>query len=120
MQVIVKQSYNHYNRSLGMFIKNKDHYDRVCKEGGWVSYEQAQTMAEEGRKQKIKDYKISEESESIIKYAKNIADKKGKLKLGDVAINKLIEKKAIGRQVPSYMELPSHYNNKGGFYASNV
>lgn len=114
MQIIVKQSYNHYNRSLGMQIKNKDHYDRVCKEGGWVSYEQAQTMAEDGRKKKIKEYKISKESEELIKYSKSIADKKGNVKLSDKAINKLIEKKAIGKKVPSYMELPQHYS-KGGF-----
>lgn len=110
----MKQSYSHYNRSIGMQIKNKDHYDRVCKEGGWVSYEQAQAMAEEGRKAKIKPYKISEESKELIQYSKNISDKKGNIKLSDRAIDKLVEKKAIGRQIPSYMKLPSHYA-KGGF-----
>ena len=114
MQIIMKQSYSHYNRSIGMQIKNKDHYDRVCKEGGWVSYEQAQAMAEEGRKAKIKPYKISEESKSIIEHAKNIADKKGHVKLSDRAIDKLIEKKVIGKIIPEYMKLPSAYN-KGGF-----
>lgn len=114
MQIVVKQSYNHYNRSLGMQIRSKDHYDRVCKEGGWVSYEQAQAMAEEGRKKKIKPYEVSKESKELIQYANSIKDKKGNLKLGDVAINKLIEKKAIGKTIPSYMELPSVYN-KGAF-----
>ncbi len=115
MQIIVKQSYNHYNRSLGMQIKNKEHYDRVCKEGGWVSYEQAQEMAEKGRAEKIKPYKISRESEEIIKYAEQIKDKKGNVKLGDRAIKALIDKKAIGKAIPDYMKLPSAYDSKGGF-----
>ncbi len=115
MQIIVKQSYSHYNRSLGMQIKSKDHYDRVCKEGNWVPYEQAQEIAERSRKEKIKPYKISKESEELIKYAKDIKDKKGNLKLSDKAIDKLVERKAIGKQVPSYMQLPSTYQNKGGF-----
>jgi hypothetical protein len=118
MEVIVKQSYSHYNRSLGMQIKNKDHYDRVCKEGNWVSYEQAQEIASKARQEKIKPYKISEESMSIIQHANNSKKKDGTIKLSDRAIDKLIERKAIGRHIPSYMELPTHYN-KGGFYAPN-
>ena len=117
MQIIVKQSYAHYNRSLGMQIKSKEHYDRVCKEGNWVSFEQAQELAEKGRAERIKPYKVSKESQEIIKYAHQIKDKKGNLKLGDVAINKLIEKKAIGKAIPEYMKLPSAYQPKGGFTA---
>lgn len=98
-----------------MKINSKAHYDRVCKERGMVSMEQAQEMAEKGKAAKIKDYKISKESEEIIKYANQIKDKKGNLKLGDVAINKLIEKKAIGKVVPEHMKLPSAYAGKGGF-----
>ncbi len=115
MQIIVKQNYNHYNRTLGMQIRNKEHYDRVCKEKEMVSLEEAHELAEKGRKDKIKDYKISKESEEIIKYANQIKDKKGNLKLGDVAINKLIEKNAIGKVIPEYMKLPSAYQPKGGF-----
>lgn len=115
MQIIVKQSYNHYNTSLGMQIRNKDHYDRVCKEQGMVSYEKAAELAEQGKKARIKNYKISRESEDLIKYANSIKDKKGNLKLGDVAISKLIEKKAIGKKIPDYMKLPAAYSGKGGF-----
>lgn len=116
MQIIVKQSYNHYNTILGMNIKNKDHYDRVCKEQGMVSYEQAHELAEKGRKERIKGYKISKESEDIIKYANQIKDKKGNLKLSGKAIDILINKKAIGKSIPDYMKLPAAYSNKGGFY----
>lgn len=115
MQIIVKQSYKHYNRTLGMQIHSKDHYDRVCKEGGWVSDEEAHEIAEKGRSNKIKDYKISKESEDLIKYAHQIKDSKGNLKLGERAINKLIDKKAICKKIPDYMKLPSAYQPKGGF-----
>lgn len=113
MQIIVK-NYSHYNRSLGIHIKDKDHYDRVCKEGNWVSDEQAKEIAEKARKEKIKPYKISEESKSIIEHAKNSKKKNGDIKLSDTAINKLIEKKAINKYIPDYMKLPSAYT-KGGF-----
>lgn len=115
MQIIVKQSYAHYNTSLGMNIRNKDHYDRVCKERGMVSYEKAAELAEHGKKSKIKDYKISRESEDLIRYANGIKDSKGNLKLGDVAIKALIDKKAIGKKIPDYMKLPAAYSKKGGF-----
>ena len=115
MQIIVKQSYAHYNRSLGMQIKNKDHYDRVCKEGGYVSDEQAKEMAEAGRKSKIKDYKLSDVSKAIIEHAKNSKTADGKIKLSDRAIDKLIEKKVIGKKIPDYMNLPSAYAKSGGF-----
>lgn len=114
MQIIVR-NYSHYNRTLGMQITSKDHYDRVCKEGNWVSDEQAAEIAEKSRKNKIKPYKISEESKAIIEHANNIKSKDGKVKLSDKAINALISKKAIGKVVPQYMKLPSAYANKGGF-----
>lgn len=115
MQIIVKQSYSHYNRSLGMQIKSKDHYDRVCKEGGWVSYEKAEEMAAQGKKDKIKDYKVSDESLAIINSARQRADKKGNVKLADSAVDALIKRKAIGRKIPDYMQLPAAYTKKGGF-----
>lgn len=114
MQVIVKQSYAHYNRSLGIFIKNKDHYDRVCKEGNWVSDEQAHEIADKARKEKIKPYKISKDSLDIIRAAKNSMKSNGNIKLPEAAIDRLIERRIIGKVIPDYMKLPSAYN-KGGF-----
>lgn len=115
MQVIVKQSYAHYNRTLGMNIRSKDHYDRVCKERGMVSLEQAHELAEKGKKENIKDYKVSDQSIAIINAARQTADKKGNIKLGDRAIDALLSKKAIGKKIPSYMQLPAAYTGKGGF-----
>lgn len=114
MQIIIKK-YDHYNRTLGMQITSKEHYDRVCKEGNWVSDEQAKEIADKARKEKIRDYKISDESKAIIEHAKNVKDSKGNVKLSDRAIEKLIEKKAINKKIPDYMKLPSHYTKNGGF-----
>jgi hypothetical protein len=113
MQVIVK-NYCHYNRTLGIQINSKAHYERVCQERGMVSFEEAQELAEKGREARTKNYKVSDESLAIIQQAKGTKDSKGNIKLSDRAIDKLIEKKAIGRKIPSYMELPAHYD-KGGF-----
>lgn len=119
MQIIVKQSYNHINSSFpkwdtpkGVYVKNRDHYDRLMKENGMVSFEQAEYLASQ---KKPKEYKASQESLDIIKSAKQIADRKGNVKLGDKAIKALIDKKAIGKKIPSYMQLPSAYQNKGGY-----
>lgn len=119
VNIIVKQSYNHINSSFrnwdtptGVLVKNKDHYDRLMKEQGMVSFEQAEEMASQ---KKPKDYKVSKESLEIIKSVKQSADSKGNVKLGDRAIKALIDKKAIGKKIPSYMQLPKSYQNKGGF-----
>lgn len=122
MEIIVKQSYAHINRSLsgwdtpqGRIVKNRDHYDRLCKEQGMVSFEKAEEMANASRKSKIKPYEISKDALDIIKCAKNSADSKGNVKLGGKMVQAMIDKKIIGKKVPDYMKLPAHYNGKGGF-----
>lgn len=119
VNIIVKQSYNHINSSFpkwdtptGVRVKNRDHYDRLMKENGMVSFERAEELA---ATKKAKDYKISDDSLAIIKSVKQSADSKGNVKLGDRAIKALIDKKAIGKKIPDYMKLPSAYANKGGF-----
>lgn len=126
VNIIVKQSYNHINSSLpgwdtpkGRYVKNKDHYDRLCKESGMVSFEQAQEIADKARSTKIKDYKPSKEALEIIKAAKNSSDKNGNVKLSDRTIEAMIKKKAIGQKIPDYMKLPELNKEKGGFYSDN-
>lgn len=116
---IIIKNYSHINRSLpnwdcptGRIVKNKDHYDRLCKENGMVSYEQAEELA---ASKKCKEYKISDKSLAIINSAKQCADKKGNVKLSSRTIDALIQKKAIGKVIPSYMKLPAAYSNVGGF-----
>lgn len=117
MQIIIKK-WEHVNRSFsnwdtpnGVHVKSKDHYDRLMKESGAISYEKAQELV---KNKKMKEYKISDESLEIIKSAKSHADKNGNVKLSDSAIKALIDRKAIGRKIPSYMKLPSKYTGQGG------
>lgn len=120
MQIIVKQSFNHINSSFknwdtptGVKVKNKDHYDRLMKEQGMVSFDKAQEIADKSRKDKLKDYKISKDSMDLIQSIKQGADKKGNVKLGDRAIKALIDKKAIGKKIPDYIKIPN--TNNSGF-----
>lgn len=119
MHIIVK-NYAHHNTSFknwdtpkGVWVKSKDHYDRLMKEQGMVSYEKAQEIADKSRKSKIKDYKVSKETMAIIEHAKNSKDKHGNVKLSDRAIDILVKKKIIGKKIPDYMKLPACYDKKG-------
>lgn len=118
VQIIVK-NYEHYNKSFGnwdtphgVHVKNKDHYDRLMKEGNYVTHEEGQ---EQNKGMGEKPYTLSKKGWEIIKAAKNSKDKKGNVKLSDRTIDAM---KSIGvgmQKVPSYMQLPSAYSGKGGF-----
>ena len=117
---IIVKNYAHINKSFkgwdtpqGKIIRSKEHYERTMAEQGMVSFEQAEEIAEKARQTRIKPYKVSEKSLAIINAAKQSADRKGNVKLSDRTIDALIQKKAIGKKVPSHMNLPSHY--QGGF-----
>lgn len=114
MPNIIIKNYEHINKSFGNWdtpngkhVRNKDHYDRLMKEGGFISYEQS---LEINKNSKLKDYTLSKKGWDIIKSAKNSKDKKGKVNLSDRTIDAMIEMGAIKKQkVPSYMQLPSAY-----------
>lgn len=113
MPAIIIKNYAHINRSMpgwdtpnGRIVKSKDHYDRLMKENDMVSYEAMQQKADS---KKLKDYKISKESEDLIRYAKQIKGKNGKVNLSEKAVNMLVKKGAIGQKIPAHMKLPSHY-----------
>ena len=98
MNIIVK-NYEHLNRSLpnwntpkGVYVKNKDHYDRLMKESGMVSYEKMQDQASQ---KKTKDYSMSKEGLEIIKTVKNSADRRGNVKLSDRTIDAMVKKGII-------------------------
>lgn len=116
MQVIVK-NYEHFNRSLpnwdtpkGVYVRSKAHYERLCQEANMVPASQTKTVTR-------KEYSLSKEAQSIIASAQIRADGKGRVQLSDRTIAAMIKKRAIGKKIPSYMQLPSVYT-KGGFYAS--
>ena len=115
MQIIVK-NYAHINSSLpnwdtprGVLVKNKDHYDRLCKESGMTPYE------ENIGTRKLKDYVVSEKGKEIIRQAKNSVDRKGNVKLSDRTIDAMKEIGAVHKKLPDYIKIPNQPDN-GGFY----
>lgn len=111
MEVIVKK-YEHFNRSLDVHVKNKDHYDRLMKEGGYVSYEKAQQMSS-GKKDK--PYALSKNGWDIIKAAKSTKDKNGNVKLSDKTIDAMIKIGAMPKKTTDKINISSLSTNKGGF-----
>lgn len=121
MTTIIVKNYEHVNRSLpnwdtpnGRYIKNKDHYDRVMKESGMVSYETMQQRAESNSKKESK-YVPSDRAVGILRHARERADKKGNVKLDSRAVEALREMKALKPKLPNYIKVPR--GNKGGFDA---
>lgn len=113
MPNIIIKNYEHVNRSFahwdtvgGVHVKNKDHYDRLMKEQDMVSYE---TMQQQAEGKKLKEYNLSAKARAIIEAAKASKDKKGRVKLSDRTIDAMKETGAIGKEIPSYMQLPKHY-----------
>jgi hypothetical protein len=90
-QIVIKK-YDGYNDALDMHIKSKAHLDRVVKERGLVTFEEGQRIAAKARNENRKQYKLGNDAKDIIEHAKNSADRKGKIKLSDRAIDKMIEK----------------------------
>lgn len=111
MQIIVKK-YEHFNRALDTHVRSKDHYDKLMKQGNYISYEENQ---ERTKNNGNKNYILSEKGWDIIKSAKNSKDSKGRVKLSDRTIDAMKEIGAIDKKVPEYMKLPSAYTGKGGF-----
>ena len=109
--IIIRQSYYHYNSALGCEVKGKDHYDRLMKERGYVSQEENDQRVNNS---KDKALELSKNGWDIIKAAKNRADSKGRVKLDGRLGEEMVRIKAIGKEIPSYMQLPTSYD-KGGF-----
>jgi hypothetical protein len=105
--------YRGYNRALGTFVKNKEHFIHLMDKGGYVPFEMGERMAEEQRKHTKTDYKdISDKTKRVIADLRMTADKKGRLSSIE-GTKKACEEVGIS----FYHRLPSHYENVkvGGF-----
>lgn len=111
MQIIVKD-YSHFNRAMGKYIKSKDHYDYEMKAGGYVDYDKANEMADKYNKESKKAYVLSDKAKAIINAAKNGADRKGRVKLGDRTIKAMKEIGAL-KDIPE--SAPKAFHAKGGY-----
>jgi hypothetical protein len=114
---IIVKNYAHFNTALpnwntpkGVYVKSKDHYDRLCKESGMVSYDKAKQQASKPTR---KEYVLSGSAKEIIEAAKRSKDKKGNVKLSDRTIDAMVKLGAINKKIPSHVNIPS--KTKGGF-----
>jgi hypothetical protein len=84
--------YRGYNRALGCFVENKEHFLKLMEQGKMVPLDIACELADEyDRKHPRKEYSLSPKAREIINAIKLTADKKGNIRLGSVAIRALRE-----------------------------
>jgi hypothetical protein len=123
MEIIVKQSYSHINRSIGNWdtpygrrVKNEAHYRRLCKEQGLITFEEAKERAKNN--EKGKEYKLSKEAKEIIKESKKFSDKKGGFRHQDCPklVDKMVKVGIVKKKDAFAKYLPAHYQPKGGFH----
>ena len=78
--LIKVKNYEHFNRAMGKHISSKKQYEQEMAKGGFIPFVEAKKIPH-------KDYKeLGSEAQGLLRYAKQIKDRKGKLKLGGRAI----------------------------------
>jgi len=87
-----------FNHAFGCFVESKAHYKKLMKERGLVPFEEADRLAEEfdTNNRRQSSYELSPKAQDIIRSVRATADKNGNIKLGNRAINALMEIGAIG------------------------
>lgn len=108
----VSKAFGNWDTPQGRVVKNKDHYDRLMKENNMITFEESQQRE---KNQKLKPYVVSKKALDIIHSAKNSKDSKGRVKLSDRTIDAMKEIGAIGKKIPSYMNVPKMKSDMGGF-----
>lgn len=103
--------YQGYNKAMGKYIYNKSHYEEEMKNGGYVSYDEAQEIVAAKKAQK-KQYTTSKTAHEILEACKSSTDKKGNVRMPDRAVDAL---KDMGMKFDR--SLPEKYRNieQGGF-----
>lgn len=115
MEIIVKK-YEHYNRSLGKYIGSKREYFTELDRGGYVTQEEGDRLAQIAREKSHKPYKPSEKLISLLQSAQNSKDKRGNIRYSDRLVDGM---KEVGVQTNFQDKLPKHYQEQGGFSASD-
>ena len=83
----------HYNESMGCQIYGKEHYKQEMKRRRMVPSDVAEMLSDNWNKEhQRKEYgELSEEAREIVQAIKYTADKDGNIRLGDRAINRMVE-----------------------------
>lgn len=89
--------FKHFNSSMGVYIYSKEHYIHELKKRGLVPFQEVERLAEEwDKKNPPKKYDdLSPKASEIIRSLKLTADKDGNIRLGNRAIQALIDIGAI-------------------------
>lgn len=115
MPNIIIKNYEHFNRAMGKQITSRAHYEKEMIKGGFVSFEKAEQMAEQARAKQQKKYDgLSPEKMRFLHQVKNMADRKGNIKISDRFVKGLQENKVLPKNLDYYKNLPKCYE-KGGF-----
>jgi len=116
MVYITVKNYEHTNRSFpdwdtpkGKYISSRAHYEREMAKHNMIPFE----VAEQIKTNPHKDYNgISKKAMEVCVAARNMADKKGKLRI-ETRLQKGMESVGVSFDMS---KLPAHYQgDKGGF-----
>lgn len=80
--------YKHYSQAFGCYVHGKNHLKYLMRKYQTIPYEMALGLVKENTR---KDYKLSKEADKFMRSLKLMADSKGNLTLGSVAISKMKE-----------------------------
>ena len=109
---IIVKKYEHFNRTMGCYIKSRAHYEKEMQKRGFVDWETGERMVQEAKKNK-KDYNgLSDKAMGVIKSAWQQKDKKGNLKASDKLIDGM---KECGVSFDACQWVTSYDKHKGGF-----
>jgi hypothetical protein len=97
---IEEHQFIHYNNSMGCHIYGKEHYKLELKRRRMIPYDVMEEVAEDyDKRNPRKEYgELSPKAMDIVKHLKYTADKDGNLRLGQRAIDAMIEIGAISTQ----------------------
>jgi len=110
MPNIIIKNYQHYNHAMGKHISSRKQYENEMVKGGYVPFEKAEQMAETARARNTKKYDgLSEGTMKFLHQVKDMADKKGNIKISDRFVKGLEEN---GLRFDH--KFPTNYK-KGGF-----
>ena len=113
MNIIVK-NYEHFNRTMGCYIKSKAHYEKEMSKRGFVDWETGEKLVAQAQKNKKAEYKgVSKKALEVMQSAWQQKDNKGRIKPSDRLIDGM---KECG--VAFNASTPKKYNPEGGFDAS--
>ena len=99
------KEYQHYNRTMGKYIRSKTHYEEELARGGYVSQDKMDAATESNRQRMENNYKASDELRELTTEVAQTADKKGNIKPGDRAKDKFREMTKMTKKAPTGLGL---------------